>query len=249
MEKKHLPFILIPLFLFMASCTGETGDTGPAGPEGEGGESVIMAVYQDNKYPSDNYIFTEDGMLYSPAPYTNMGACDYYRVGVYNDGEGVYRCAIRFDLTSIAPDNVKVKAAYLTMTIHDTITHYGSTTISAYSLTRAWTEGDGACFGSDTSDVSWECYSGTSEWNNEGGDFDPVSVSDSVAVNETQRGVITLEIDAETVESWISTDAENYGFILKAQNETTGTNWFSMYSRNYSEAEKRPKLTVYYTLP
>ncbi len=242
-------FFLIILFIFlMVSCAPETGDTGPTGPEGDDGGSIIMAVYQDDMYPSDNYAVTDDSLLNSDFISSNMGGCGYFLVGVYNISRK-YRTVMRYDLTSVAPDNVNVKSAYLTLTIDNASGPMGTTTITAYAMTQEWFEGAGDCNGDANGSVTWAYYQSTDAWDTPGGDFETIPVSDSVIVNDGQTGTIIFELDADTISSWISNDAQNYGFILKGTNESSGTNWARFYSSDSVETAKRPKLTIYYTLP
>ncbi len=208
------------------ACTA--GDAGPAGPDAG---NTATAVFQNGVSPSSVYAGCEDVYLESSAPDTNGNGNTIILMG--HEIGNVYRTVMRFDLSYIIPSNVSVVSAYLDL---DYSNRSGTTTINAYALTKSFVEGE----------VTWNSYSAGNAWDAPGGDFMASAISSSVIVSSSFPIRITLS--ASAVQAWINNPAENHGFLLKAQNETTGTNW-ARYDSEEDNAPYGPKLTVNYILP
>jgi len=222
--------------LFM-SCKGAAGPGGPAGA------NTSMVVFQQGISPSDAYTGCSDTILSGGNTVYNYGAWNMILFGL--DPGTPYRILIKFDVSSIIPSNVTVTNASLTLSYQ---LNNGSNTVTAYALTRDFTEGT-EIGGNAGTGASWSTYDGTNSWTAAGGDYGAAAVSNSVFADGTKQ-VITLNLDKSIVQGWITSPSSNYGIILIASDETSSVpNWVRFYSKEYATPAMRPALTVTYKLP
>jgi hypothetical protein len=242
-----LPFLVIALFfvLLSVSCKGPAGAQGPSGASG----TEFSASFQQGVWPDPSYAGTYDSFIVDALANTNYGICQNVYVGVDTSVNSVYRGVVKFDLTDITPKNVQVTSAF--MTLYGS-TSSGSVTMTAYPLTTFFNEGSGDCSGQDNSVIK-SMVTWTKIWTNPGGDISSTPRSNTVYYDSNTSGFYPLvfTLDNATVQNWIANPQLNDGMIIKAANETTGTNYLAFISRNdvsYT-ITNRPKLTVYYKLP
>ena len=240
--------VIAGLAILLASCKGPAGPQGVAGSPGAPG-TEFSASFQQGVWPDPSYTGTSDSFIVDALANTNYGACQSVYVGVDNSVNSVYRGVFRFDVTSIIPQNVQVTNAY--MTLYPS-TSSGQVTITAYPLTRYFSEGSGTCAGVDNT-IFQDLVTWTKVWITPGGDFGSAPVSNTVYYDSNTGGFYpqVFNLDNATVQNWIANPVANYGVILKAANENTGTNYMGFISRNDAifAVTNRPKLTVYYKLP
>jgi hypothetical protein len=90
-------------------------------------------------------------------------------------------------------------------------------------------------------------------WVKPGGDSGSTPISNTIYYDSNTGGFYpqVFTLDNATVQNWIVNPTANYGIIMKAENETSGTNYMAFVSRDdvYYAVTNRPKLTVYYKLP
>lgn len=243
MKKNIILLFAILTGIFLLSCKGETG---PAGAIGEDGKPLYVQMFQYNVYPSSSYQDVSDSHIYEGEPTRNYGKCPIIALTSASNSV-TSRSVFKFaNLDNFIPANVTIKQAYLVLYGFNWVT-FTASTISAYKLTRNWTEGIGDCNGSATTDVSWNNYSGPSPWTNPGGDFATTPISDAVKVN-TYVSYYTLKLNTSVVKDWIQSPSTNYGVIVKVTDETK-MSFIYIASSEHSDITWRPKLVIYYTIP
>jgi hypothetical protein len=227
--KKQI-FILIALIagLVLSSCKGGQGTSGPSGAD------MSTAVFQQGVFPAAGYSGAADAMLDQGSPDSNDGTWTYTLFGL--DPGSAYRQLIRFDVSYIVPKSVSVLSAELTLYLQ---ADAGVNTGTVYELTRGFVE-NGA---------TWNSYDGVNSWTSPGGDYNPAAMSDPVYFDGSAP-TITFHLNPAMVQNWIANPGQNYGIIITASNETTGSNWARFYSADYTGNNlQRPALTIKYRLP
>lgn len=197
-----------------------------------------------------------DNTIYNDLTNNSNGAGENFTAGT-TCGSAIRRGLIRFDLSSI-PAGATINSASLRLTVNKTVS--GAANMSLHRLNAAWGEGssdagtgaDGQGVVATAGDVTWACSfangSGgcTTGWSDAGGNFNPsVSATASVAGigNYTWSGT-TLTAD---VQNMMNNAAENFGWIIKMDNETITCSAKRFASRTSSVVANRPILTVNYT--
>ena len=139
---------------------------------------------------------------------------------------------IHFDLSSI-PSGATIDSATLHLFIYQNI---GGTdkTNNIHRITASWTE----------TGVTWNSRDGTTDWDTSGGDY----VSTVTAGTSTgTMADVWVEWDVKTdVQAFVDDTYTNYGWLIKYETEG-GMDGVDYYTREYTEADKRPKLEVTYT--
>jgi RHS repeat-associated protein len=159
--------------------------------------------------PTTSYFSQSAGCtINSGAP--NTASCASSDLGVGVSGGSVQRSVVWFQNMSngTIPVDAQIQDAYLDFPV-DTLS--GSVTLNAYPLTRAYS----------TSAVTWNNYDGTHAWTTAGGDY---ASTPTVSGSVPSSGQFYLDVPTATAQSWVDGAAPNYGFLLKASNESSGTN-------------------------
>lgn len=228
--KKTLLFVTaIAAVLFAASCT--------VGPEGPSGADGAVVMFQNGLYPSAAYAGCVDTGIESSAPTVNYGDSTTIAAAGLWASSTVYRYMIKFDVSYITPSNVNVTEAYLELIPWQAT---GANTITAYAITKNWIEGQ----------ATWNNFTTASAWNLAGGDFGTQAAAGTISYGPNDDNkTFRLSLNADTVKSWITDPASNYGVMLVAQNESSGTAYFNSVTSEDSQLSERPRLVVKYTLP
>ena len=240
MKKLLTVLSVLILSLTMFSCS-----VGPEGEQGPAGSALdpIVAIFQQGVLPG-GYIGCVDSHLASAGEGDkNFGGCDESWLG--HTGAYQRRPVILFDITSsgIIPVTATVVKAELTIFV----TNYTGNplNITAYQISRSWVEGAGACTGTTGVNVSWNNYNGTGNtWTTPGGDYGS-AVSSQVTLDSA--GYFSFELNASMVTDWLQNSAQNYGILIKDDDEAS-TEYLEIATSEHANAAFRPKLTVYYTL-
>jgi len=149
---------------------------------------------------------------------------------------------MEFDVSAINV-SATVKSAYLTLYCDAA---GGSVDAVVYKVTKNWTEGTGSCGGSANVNASWDYYDGSANaWTTPGGDYDIATQSEVKTV--TTSGYYTIKLNTQMVQDWVQNPSQNYGMLVKSSNETAG--FLANSDKTNGTAARRPKLTIYYTLP
>jgi len=223
--KKYLAAAILPFALFLFSCSSTDS---PAVPSES--KTVFVSSFQNGLLPYASYNGCFDTMLVEYDPATPYYTTTNIIAGQISQGK--IRTLIRFNLSSLDPNTVKVKAAYLKLT-----NYYGGGTFKACRMTSSW---------SALSD--WNTSDSITGWTTLGGDYTDTANSGWTAIPYTNAELI-FKLDNAMVESWINDSINNYGVIIIGQNENT-TDYLEedFVSSDSAPPYSRPVLTIYYTL-
>ncbi|MBP7583823.1 MAG: DNRLRE domain-containing protein [Spirochaetes bacterium] len=219
---KHIACSLaMAFFILNSGCADD--DPGKNGMDGETG---YILVIQDG---ANNYIGTTDSTVADDSlADTNYGTSPALSVGY--SGVANARTLLRFDCASALPSPVTVTRAFLKIRVSDTSGPLVTATLSV--ITKTWIE----------SLVTWNTP-GSGIWDTTGGDFTDAILSGIELPGNTN---ITLELPAALVQSWFDNHAENFGMLLKSDNESASGGIANLRSREYNTTPaERPGLIVY----
>lgn len=190
--------------------------------------------FQYKNYPGGSYIGVTDTGMDSLNSNVNYSDFTTFSIGYSSTGSEKDRYIIRYDLSSVIPDNVKVTAAYFTINV-DALN--GSNSYSIYPLTASFTQ----------TTATWNDRAASTPWTTPGGDYSAAPKSNAVTISAL--GKFTFTLDTAMVQGWISDPAGNYGMMIMAANESSGDNLANLDYDANATASDRPLLTIYYTLP
>ncbi len=226
--KKYM--LLMPVIIFLFSCKA-----GPAGPIGASGadatEPLHVAMFRDGLYPSGAYAGCYDARIWAGANADlNYGAYTYMQLG--SDGTNEKRGLVKFDIAELPPGAAIQKAV---ITLYCAGVPFGSPEFAFYEIAaRDWVEAE----------ATWNNYSSGNAWAAGGGDL---TVAASGFIKPGSFSYVSWEINPALVQAWYEDGLQNFGLILKAKSpDAAGECVFA--SSEAAEANKRPKLAVYYKL-
>jgi hypothetical protein len=173
-----------------------------------------------------------------------------------NGGGSPRRGLIKFDVAAVIPAGATIVSVTLTLNCNNS--RAVADNVSLYKLLSSWGEGtsnagatgDGAGVAATANDATWlTTFFPNSFWITPGGDYNPVSAA-TTTINSTGFFTWSSADMVSDVQSWLSTPATNYGWILLCNETTIGT------ARRFASKENavianRPSLSVTYstTLP
>jgi len=215
--------------------------------------AIVFPACDDDGDPTTKITIEYDAIM--DAGITSSSASRTFG-GDYNAWTGfntidskVWRMLLKFNPV-IVTSGVKVKKAQLMIWANDNApSSSGSNTIAAYELTQSWTEGTSTWFDNDVSgvNVSWQNYDGSANsWALAGGDYSEPAVSDYASFISDGLGdrSITLNLDTAMVQGWIGDPSENHGIILKDSSESGDEHYLTIYTREYYDINRCPKLVL-----
>ena len=212
--------------------------------------SADTTIYEGGEYPNPGDFLIDNG----------NGAGNAMAVG-RPSGSSVPAVAafarrglVQFDLSSL-PDINTINSASLVLT-SDQPVDTGAQTIRLNRITSEWTEGTemgGAGIGADAAGggATWENRTTPSTaWTLDGGDFSGVqSASTSVSGVPTPPAVLTHTFTsaqmATDVQNWATGAQNNYGWLIRS-NEAAANTVKKFFTREHTEADERPQLTINY---
>ena len=164
---------------------------------------------------------------------------------------GFRRALIAFDLTNI-PSGSEIVSVSLSLTVVQARAT-GSDNFSLHRLLLDW--GEGASFTNlgtgdqaETGDATWtHTFFNTETWAKPGGDFAVQASADTDVVGHGEN-VWTSTQMANDVKLWVDAAATNFGWIVKATNET-GRASARKFGNREGAGFSRPQLTVVYNPP
>ncbi len=157
----------------------------------------------------------------------------YLGVGYHPGSASRNRTTVKFDaLTTGVPKDALVTSADLSLFLTDVISPLP--TMSAYPLTRSWTES-----------ATWNKYDGTSAWTAAGGDYDPTRTVGTTS-NGVNWGDQYTWHPTKMVADMVAGTIPNHGFLIRAATETNGKAHFM--SKDGNPSNYHPRLTVRYAL-
>lgn len=175
----------------------------------------------------------EDATIWKSSKTFNFGAATVLTVSNPNA-----RALVKFDLASIPAGSIVQSAQFMLYKDNSSGGSGTGSTISAYRITRAWTEGTQTGAASATG-VSWDAFNGTSPWASPGADYD-TSLGATIPYDVAQ-GWKTWDV-TQIVDSWIRGGYTNNGLILIGSSSMPGADYVS--GDDTSQPNNTPKLVV-----
>jgi len=171
--------------------------------------------------------------------YADTNFCRQSNLTVGYDGIYPNRVPLQFNIAALQsagymPANAVVQSADLGLYLSGSSTGT-ATTVSAYALTQAWTQG-----------ATWNTYDGTNAWGTPGGQFTSQPVATSTV--STTPGWVHWYPSAQLVQGWVDGSVANTGLILKEPNESV-VNLLQFYSAEYATSSYWPSLKITYVTP
>jgi ferric-dicitrate binding protein FerR (iron transport regulator) len=154
--------------------------------------------------------------------------------GDETEGKKIYGL-LRWDFSEL-PAGAVVKSAVVTLYVVDASQGVG---YSFYEMRRAWSEAE----------ATWRLAATGSPWRSAGARSPAERGSEALGTLAPRtKGEVRILLNPAAeglIQSWIRLPASNHGFVIANDNNTDG---FKFYSRESSHADRRPRLTLTYTL-
>ncbi|MBL8750734.1 MAG: DNRLRE domain-containing protein [Planctomycetes bacterium] len=201
-----------------------------------------------------NVVSNIDNTLYEDlAGATSNGAGTSVFCGL-TGGASIRRALLRFDVAGSVPAGASIVAVSLSMNVgqsNDTVPMI----TDVHRVSRSWGEGTSVAVGgggaggtATTGDATWlHRFFNTTTWTTAGGDY---VASRSATFPMPVIGPFTVPASpglVADVQDWLNNPSTNFGWVLKAQDETIAVTARRINSRE--AASGRPTLAVTYLLP
>jgi ferric-dicitrate binding protein FerR (iron transport regulator) len=181
------------------------------------------------------YSGTRDTQISGAEPARAFGSADY----VESDGDEVdgkkIHALLKWDLSELPPGAV-VRSAVITLNI---VNESLGTGYSFFEMKRSWSE----------TEATWRQAAAGQPWRAAGARSPADRGSELLgAVAPRKKGEVPMLLTPAgeaAIQSWIRTPASNHGFIIVNDTNVDG---FKFSSRESMPPERRPKLTITYTL-
>ncbi len=189
-----------------------------------------------------------DNTMYEESVNESNGMGDFFFTGI-NDNDEIRRSLLRFDLSSI-PSNAIVSNVQLTLFCSRSL---GTFVVNVHKLNNDWGEGnshapgqEGGGAAAQAGDATWGFrFWNTDAWAVNGGDFDATISSTTTASNGAFSTFTGATLIAD-VQGWISSSANNFGWLLKGPETNSGE---ASRFNSRQNASNQPSLQVTYTVP
>ena len=155
-----------------------------------------------------------------------------------------FRGMIKFDISGIPTDTIIVSAR---MKLYYADAEEGAAvplTVSAYPMTRSWTEGSGTWEEDIHDGATWFTFDGERPWNTPGGDYDDQKTVQTAT--PAGYGWVTWDIQP-FVEDWVQGGIENHGVMLISHSVPSSRSL--KYFNSFGSAENKPILEISYNKP
>lgn len=202
---------------------------------------------------SAGYNGTTDSSIYQDNPANSSGGFPYIYIG-RTQSASARRTLIRFDLTTHLPPSAIITSATLVLHVTDT-SRPGNTAVQMHAITSNWVEGSnglpgsnpgGAGLPAEPGDVTWSHASYTTTlWTNSGGDYTATATGSGSIGEVGTTAFLTGSGLATDIQTWHTTPASNFGWILIG-NETGIGNAKRLFSSE-APANLQPTLFIEYT--
>lgn len=229
----------------LVASSGATGDgswtvTDVCSDEAGGDTAMLVGLTWGDNDGDDYTGKTADALIYEASPDANYGNDTYLGMGAGAPSGRINRSIIKFsvksDLETLGAAAV-VSAIFYGRLETEVI---GNHTISAYRVLRDWVE----------SEVTWNSFSTGNAWD-EAGCAGSNDRSDSAEASVyfatgTAEGTYSLILDITSlVQKWFAGTAEEYGVLLKSDNEAAGE-YVTASDSETAGATRRPYLEISY---
>ncbi|MFN7670572.1 MAG: DNRLRE domain-containing protein [Planctomycetota bacterium] len=166
----------------------------------------------------------------------------------------IRRALLRFDVASVVPPGSRILTARLDLIVTQT-TVAAPFPMSGHRVTTSWGEGTSVASGGGggggaaaVGDATWlHRFWNTQLWATPGGDF---VATPSFTASMPTTGAFSTNLSraaAADVQAWLDNPASNFGWVLKAQNETLQSTAHRLNSREATGI--KPLLVVTYLAP
>ena len=218
--------VLLTLFA-ISSCGGDDCICEP-------GKQVFVIQFQDGMYPNVDYDMCADAQLLEGLPSSNYGESATMSVG--NTGVGDSRAIVLFDIAGALPAGADVRKAVMTLYVDD---YYGDCDVafSVFPLSSNWFEPE----------VTWNNRIGGVTWSTPGGDYSTTAVATMSESGEDFQ--IDISLPASMIDGWLTSSENNMGLILVPGSGVPGDCGLVFTTSDNIYILRRPRLTVYYTMP
>jgi hypothetical protein len=196
--------------------------------------------FQNGHSPDAVYAYTQDTQIDSAkagGDTTSLAVAETLTLGYKTDTPSAYRYLVQWQLEGYLPADVHIVKATVTLYVAKNTFSAASNVVSLHEIQSPWWDAY----------TSWTSSGCKGAWN--GGNQKPSPMSTASVPADSY--VITLEIDPALVEQWIGAWTENYGVLVKLENEAPAENSYCEFYTNEasgSDLIHRPMLTVYYTM-
>jgi hypothetical protein len=190
---------------------------------------------------------SQDNSIYSES--NNSNALGDLFVGTTNRG-AVRRALLEFDLAASGIPSGSIISAITLSLVQTKTVAAGGASFELHPLLSSWGSGSSIGRGQGdaptTGDATWNYSSySTSEWTSAGGDFGETSATTTFSNLDTTYSFSSTSSLVADVQGWLDTPGSNYGWILKAANESGNS------SRELGSLESslslQPSLAITYT--
>jgi len=175
-------------------------------------------------------------------------------VGLTGSG-GIRRTLVRFDVAAMVPSGARIVSAMLIVEVAQS-TFSSPLNVTGHRVLQTWGEGTSVAGGgggggapATVGDATWlHTFFATNFWTNAGGDF---AAAPSLLIVTQPTGPASSTLSAAMlgdVQGWLDTPAQNFGWLLKAVDETTVHTARRLVSRE-SATGTAPVLQVTYITP
>ena len=222
---------------------------------------LLLAGFLGSHAEADTLVAepVKDNTLYEDAQgQLSNGAGTYLFMGRTGGDKGVDRLLRRtllsFDLSSIPPGS-EIASAELSLTIDTVPLQAIAGVASVHRLHSDWGEGtsnapgpEGQGTRASPGDATWlHTFSDTALWTSAGGDFD-TNASQTTPFGDVPQTLVFASSPGllADVSLWVDQPDSNFGWIVRGD-EPVVQNARRFISREYSNAQLRPRLTVEYT--
>ncbi len=198
---------------------------------------------------------SKDTTLYSEGDLSNgQGISIFAGRTMGRQGTGNRRALLQFNLEDVLPRTAEIESATLWLYVSKVPSDDGGDySFKLHRLTRDWGEGasDAGDFGgkgaaAETGDATWtEVLFGVESWTQPGGDFE-AAVSAEQIVSDIGYYDWAGEQFTADIEAWRSDPLSNFGWILIAEEDQSGSAR-RFESRHYWNENQRPRLVIEFT--
>jgi len=191
-----------------------------------------------------------DTTLQEAFPNNNYGGGTTTTAGGRRQG-GKTRSLYRFDVASNVPAGSTITSATLTLTVTSVPSGGVNSTFDLHRLLASWGEGNGSDHGGTlgtANQATWlnRLGSGT-PWTTPGGDFTATASATKAVTGLGSYTFGSTSALVSDVQAWLNTPANNFGWLLRSESESTATTIRRFASRD--DAVNSPMLTISFSLP
>lgn len=204
---------------------------------------------------------TADATLIENVADNSMGGAEYVLAGTTQNGPR-NRAVLKFDISGELPAGAKITGAALTITaIRQSREAPAGASFGVHRMLRSWGEGSnvpetqpGQGVPASAGDATWNNrFHPDMPWSSPGGSdgVDFVGQASSSVIIDTLGAFPldnTFELIAD-VQYWLDHPAENFGWMLKCEDEQTRFTARQFAAREYSNPQSAPQLIIDYTPP